>query len=51
MDIKITGVTQEIMRSALEQAKRARDFILDRMLEAIPEPRRSSPSTRRGSRR
>jgi polyribonucleotide nucleotidyltransferase len=39
MDIKITGVTQEIMRNALEQAKRARDFILDRMLEAIPEPR------------
>ncbi len=40
MDIKITGVTQEIMRSALEQAKRAREFILDKMLEAIPEPRR-----------
>jgi len=39
MDIKITGVTQEIMRGALEQAKRAREFILDRMLEAIPEPR------------
>jgi polyribonucleotide nucleotidyltransferase len=39
MDIKITGVTQQIMRDALEQAKRARDFILDRMLEAIPEPR------------
>jgi polyribonucleotide nucleotidyltransferase len=39
MDIKITGVTQEIMRSALEQAKRAREFILDRMLEAIPEAR------------
>jgi polyribonucleotide nucleotidyltransferase len=39
MDIKITGVTQEIMRSALEQAKRAREFILDRMLEAIPEVR------------
>jgi polyribonucleotide nucleotidyltransferase len=39
MDIKITGVTQEIMRVALEQAKRAREFILDRMLEAIPEPR------------
>jgi polyribonucleotide nucleotidyltransferase len=39
MDIKIAGVTQEIMRSALEQAKRAREFILDRMLEAIPEPR------------
>jgi polyribonucleotide nucleotidyltransferase len=39
MDIKITGVTQEILRSALEQAKRAREFILDKMLEAIPEPR------------
>jgi polyribonucleotide nucleotidyltransferase len=39
MDIKITGVTHEIMRSALEQAKRAREFILDRMAEAIPEPR------------
>ncbi len=39
MDIKITGVTQEIMRSALEQAKRARAFILERMLETISEPR------------
>jgi polyribonucleotide nucleotidyltransferase len=39
MDIKITGVTQEIMRSALEQAKRARNTILDAMLEALPESR------------
>jgi polyribonucleotide nucleotidyltransferase len=39
MDIKITGVTFEIMREALAQAKRAREFILDRMLQAIPEPR------------
>jgi polyribonucleotide nucleotidyltransferase len=39
MDIKITGVTQEIMRNALEQAKRAREFILDRMAEAISESR------------
>jgi len=39
MDIKITGVTQEIMSSALEQAKRARAFILDKMLETISEPR------------
>jgi polyribonucleotide nucleotidyltransferase len=39
MDIKITGVTQQIMSDALAQAKRARDFILDKMLEAIPEPR------------
>ena len=39
MDIKITGVTQEIMRSALDQARRAREFILDRMAEALPETR------------
>jgi polyribonucleotide nucleotidyltransferase len=39
MDIKITGVTQEIMRSALEQAKRARESILETMLAVISEPR------------
>ncbi len=39
MDIKITGVTQEIMRSALTQAKEARESILDTMLGALPEPR------------
>jgi polyribonucleotide nucleotidyltransferase len=39
MDIKITGVTQQIMRDALEQAKRAREAILDKMLEVIPESR------------
>jgi polyribonucleotide nucleotidyltransferase len=39
MDIKITGVTQEIMKGALEQANRARNSILDKMLEVIPEPR------------
>ena len=39
MDIKITGVTREILQSALEQAKRAREIILDKMLEAIPESR------------
>jgi polyribonucleotide nucleotidyltransferase len=39
MDIKITGVTREIMQNAMEQAKQARAFILDKMLEAIPEVR------------
>src|SRR5437588_11089578 len=39
MDIKITGVTREIMQNALEQAKQARSTILDKMLEAIPEVR------------
>src|SRR5436853_5197493 len=39
MDIKITGVTREIMSSALDQAKQARVTILGKMLEAIPEVR------------
>jgi len=39
MDIKITGVTEEIMRNALEQAKRAREFILEKMAETIAEAR------------
>ena len=39
MDIKITGVTQEIMRQALAQAKQAREFILDRMAGTISEAR------------
>ena len=39
MDIKIEGVTRQIMQEALEQAKEARLFILDRMEEAIAKPR------------
>ena len=39
MDIKITGVTQEIMDRALDQAKDARLHILDKMAEAIEQPR------------
>jgi polyribonucleotide nucleotidyltransferase len=39
MDIKITGVTQEIMSNALEQAKQARTFILDKMAEVLPQSR------------
>ena len=39
MDIKITGVTFEIMRDALSQAKVARHFILSRMQEVIEHPR------------
>jgi len=44
MDIKITGVTQEIMSNALAQAKQAREFILDRMAETLPESRTELPS-------
>jgi polyribonucleotide nucleotidyltransferase len=39
MDIKITGVTTEILRSALRQARDARIHILAKMREAISEPR------------
>jgi polyribonucleotide nucleotidyltransferase len=39
MDIKISGVTFEILRDALEQARRGRLFILDRMQATIAEPR------------
>ncbi len=39
MDIKIKGITAELMTQALEQARQARLFILDKMLEVIPAPR------------
>ncbi len=39
MDIKITGVTFEIMRDALTQAKAARTFILGEMAKVIDTPR------------
>jgi polyribonucleotide nucleotidyltransferase len=39
MDIKISGVTFEILRDALEQARRGRLFILELMRETIPSPR------------
>jgi polyribonucleotide nucleotidyltransferase len=39
MDIKITGVTTEILRSALSQAREARIHILGKMRESISEPR------------
>jgi polyribonucleotide nucleotidyltransferase len=39
MDIKITGVTFEILRDALGQAHEGRSFILGKMAEAIGEPR------------
>ena len=39
MDIKIDGLSYEIMTKALEQAKRGREHILGKMLEVISEPR------------
>jgi len=39
MDIKIRGVSFEILGDALAQAKRGRLFILDKMLATLPAPR------------
>jgi polyribonucleotide nucleotidyltransferase len=39
MDIKVGGITTEIMTTALEQARKGRLHILDRMTEALGTPR------------
>ncbi len=39
MDIKVDGLSMDIMRQALDQARRGRLFILDAMYECIPEHR------------
>ncbi|WP_082418965.1 polyribonucleotide nucleotidyltransferase [Massilibacterium senegalense] len=41
MDIKIAGITREILQEALEQAKKGRMFILEHMLETIGSPRKT----------
>lgn len=40
MDIKIKGIDEVILREALEQARKGRLYILSKMLEAIPAPRK-----------
>ena len=45
MDNKATGLTFDILRRALEQAKAGRAFILGKMLEVIPEPRHETRSS------
>ena len=39
MDCKVSGVSEELLRKALERARVARMFILDKLYETIPEPR------------
>jgi len=39
MDIKVKGITMEIIKKALAQANAGRMFIMDKMLETIAEPR------------
>ena len=43
MDIKIAGVSMDIMRKALEQAKRGREHILGIMEQCINKPAQISP--------
>jgi polyribonucleotide nucleotidyltransferase len=40
MDIKIHELSRDIMQRALEQARAGRLFILNKMLETIPQPRK-----------
>ncbi len=40
MDIKIHELSREVLERALEQARRGRLFILEKMLEALPAPRK-----------
>jgi len=39
MDMKIKGISLDIIKNTLEKAKEGRLYILDKMLEVIPEPR------------
>ena len=39
MDIKVTGLNAQVLAEALEQARKGRIFILDKMNEVITEPR------------
>ena len=39
MDIKIKGIDENILRTALEQARQGRLFILEQMLKVLPAPR------------
>ncbi len=39
MDIKVDGLSYEVLENALAQAHQARMFILDKLLETMPEPR------------
>ena len=45
MDNKATGLTFDILRRALEQAKEGRAFILGKMLDVVPAPREETRAT------
>ncbi len=44
MDIKVAGITVDIMREAMAEAKKSRLFIIDKLRETIPEARKELSS-------
>ncbi len=40
MDIKVSGISRQIISDALKQAKKGRDFIISKMQEVLPGPRK-----------
>ncbi len=44
MDVKVDGITVEILKKALEQAKKAREQILEVITKAMPMPRQDLPT-------
>ncbi len=38
MDIKVKGLSLEVLKEALERAKNARNFLIDKIVECIPAP-------------
>ena len=51
MDIKVGGITRQIMREALAQAQRGALYILDKMNEVLATPRERISRMRRASTR
>ncbi|MEN9225410.1 MAG: polyribonucleotide nucleotidyltransferase [Thermostichus sp. HHBFW_bins_43] len=45
MDMKITGITVDVVEQAVNQAKAGREFILSKMMEVLPAPRPQLAST------
>ncbi len=41
MDVKVSGISREVMERALEQARQGRLYILEKMKEELPAPRKS----------
>lgn len=40
LDVKIPGIDDEVLRKVFEDAKKGREYVINKMKEAIPEPRK-----------